>query len=81
MLTGTTYAEFKELKGTPVRICNGVRQGDPLSPLLFCLFIDELIDQLQTSGPGYDFRGSKICVLAFADDLTLLADSAAGLKI
>ncbi|KRX52177.1 Retrovirus-related Pol polyprotein from type-1 retrotransposable element [Trichinella sp. T9] len=72
MLTGTTDAEFKELKGTPVRICSGVRQGDPLSPLLFCLFIDELIDQLQASALSYDFRGSKICVLAFADDLTLL---------
>ncbi|KRX22194.1 Retrovirus-related Pol polyprotein from type-1 retrotransposable element [Trichinella nelsoni] len=81
MLTGTTYPEFKELRGRPVRICNGVRQGDPLSPRLFHLFIDELIERLQASGPAYDFWGSKICVLAFADDLTLLADSAAGLKI
>ncbi|KRZ01857.1 Retrovirus-related Pol polyprotein from type-1 retrotransposable element [Trichinella zimbabwensis] len=81
MLTGTTYAEIKGLKGNTVQICNGVRQGDPLSPLLFCLFLDEMIVRLQESGPAFDFKGRKISALAFADDMTLLADSAAGLKI
>ncbi|KRY15669.1 Retrovirus-related Pol polyprotein from type-1 retrotransposable element, partial [Trichinella patagoniensis] len=81
MLMGSTYAEIKGLKDKPVQIRNGVRQGDPLSPLLFCLFIDEMIGRLQACGPAYDFQGEKICILAFADDMTLIADSATGLKI
>ncbi|KRY44798.1 Retrovirus-related Pol polyprotein from type-2 retrotransposable element R2DM [Trichinella britovi] len=81
MLTGTTYAEIKGLQGKPITIRNGVRQGDPLSPLLFSLFIDEIIGRLQACGPAYDFHGEKICILAFADDLTLVADNAAGMKI
>ncbi|OUC49836.1 hypothetical protein D917_05021 [Trichinella nativa] len=64
MLTGSTYVEIKGLKGKPITIRNGVRQG-----------------RLQACGPAYDFHGEKICILAFADDLTLVADSAAGMKI
>ncbi|KRX82822.1 Retrovirus-related Pol polyprotein from type-2 retrotransposable element R2DM [Trichinella sp. T6] len=37
--------------------------------------------RLQACGPAYDFHGEKICILAFADDLTLVADSAAGMNI
>ncbi|KAL1241271.1 Retrovirus-related Pol polyprotein from type-1 retrotransposable element [Trichinella spiralis] len=81
MLMGSTYVEIKGLQGKLIPIRNGVRQGDPLSPLLFSLFIDEIIGRLQACGPAYDFHGEKICILAFADDLTLVADSAAGMKI
>lgn len=43
----------------------GVRQGDPLSPVLFNMVINELLTQFSRSG---------IKAMAFADDLILLAD-------
>jgi len=59
---------------------NGVRQGGVLSPILFIVYIDELIDQLMRSGlgcfVGYQFFGA----LGSADDLTLLAPSPYALR-
>lgn len=55
----------------------GVKQGDPLSPLLFGLFIDRIEAFLRTEMPhvGAKLRGLIIQLLLYADDLTLLADS------
>jgi hypothetical protein len=49
--------------------------GGILSPILFCIYIDELLVKLQAANVGC-FVGN-ICVgaLAYADDLTLLAPS------
>ncbi|KRZ65617.1 Retrovirus-related Pol polyprotein from type-1 retrotransposable element [Trichinella papuae] len=81
MLQDTTFAEIKELKGPSIQISSGVRQGDPISPLLFCIFIDSLLDRLTAAGPGYKLKGINVPVLTFADDLILVSNSAAGLKI
>lgn len=55
----------------------GVRQGDPLSPILFNAVLDELLvrlnEQLQRLG-GTLCPGLRIAAIAFADDLVLLAD-------
>ncbi|GIY62502.1 retrovirus-related Pol polyprotein from type-1 retrotransposable element R2 [Caerostris darwini] len=52
----------------PIPISCGVKQGCPLSGLLFNLCIDPVLRTIQ--GDAADHR-----VLAFADDLVLLADS------
>ncbi|KRX46712.1 Retrovirus-related Pol polyprotein from type-2 retrotransposable element R2DM [Trichinella murrelli] len=65
----------KMLTGTTYAEIKGL-QGEPI-------VIHNGVRQgrLQACGPAYDFHGEKICILAFADDLTLVADSAAGMKI
>lgn len=57
----------------------GVKQGDPLSPLLFNFLIDEM---LKTLAPeiGVDIEGLKLNNMAFADDLVLLASTENGLQ-
>ena len=54
----------------------GVKQGDNLSPGIFSQFINGLITKLKESHIGVNFSGDeKVCVLAYADDIVLLAES------
>src|SRR5699024_4752264 len=52
-------------------IRRGVKQGDPLSPILFNLVVDQLLRRLERSGYGVDIDGRHLCCLAYADDLLL----------
>ena len=54
-----------------VRINAGVKQGCLLSPLLFNLIIDELIEDLKKIKVGIEIGGERICCMAFADDFLI----------
>ena len=56
-------------------ITNGVRQGDPLSPTLFSLFIDDLLCELKALNLGINIEGLILTILAYADDLVILTDT------
>ena len=61
----------------------GVKQGDPLSPLLFGLFIDRFEKFINDQLPdiGVKLSNMLIRVLFYADDLVILAESPADLQL
>ncbi|XP_049895677.1 uncharacterized protein LOC126387169 [Epinephelus moara] len=57
----------------------GVKQGDSMSPLLFNIALDPLVQSLEREGQGFVSKGKSITALAFADDLVLLSSSWEGM--
>ena len=58
----------------------GLRQGCVLSPVLFSLYINSLVDQLKSTNCGIECAGEIIPGLLFADDTVLLAPDESGIK-
>ncbi|GLD47517.1 uncharacterized protein AKAME5_000168000 [Lates japonicus] len=52
-----------------IHIKVGVKQGDPLSPLLFNLALDPLLYMLEDKGVGFKVGDQSLTALAFTDDL------------
>lgn len=62
------------------RVVNGVKQGGVISPILFCLYMDELLARLRKAGVGCYVSCWFVGALAYADDLVLLAPSATAIR-
>lgn len=62
-----------------INIGRGVRQGDPLSPLLFNLVVDRALGFL-SEDVGYQLGGRLVNALGYADDIVLLASTKSGLQ-
>ena len=59
----------------------GLRQGCPLSPTLYNVFIDGLVRELKGLGLGVRVDGGDLlCCLLYADDIVLIANSQSDLE-
>jgi exonuclease III len=52
----------------------GVRQGCILSPLLYSIFINDLVKELRKLNAGIGIGDKQLCVLLYADDIVLMAE-------
>ncbi len=53
----------------------GTKQGDNLSPNCFSMYINPLLAELKSSGIGVHVENIVVSVLAYADDLVLIAEN------
>jgi len=71
--------QVTNLFGTSIRPSRGVQQGDPLSPLLFNMVLDEALRSIKS--PGYMSNGVEVNSLAYADDVVLVSESIEKLQL
>lgn len=78
----TTFAavRWNMCLSTSFRISKGMRQGSILSPCLFNLFLNDLMLELSASDVGVRILDQKVNSCAYADDVTLLSSTTAGLQ-
>ena len=65
----------------PFHISNRVLQGGVLSPILFTLYIDDLLKSLEEHGAGCYWKHHFVGAVCYADDVALLAPSPSALRI
>jgi hypothetical protein len=66
-MDSNTVIDYKHVLSVKIWVRTGVKQGDPLSPLLFNMVIDEFFRGLSPN-LGVKIGGQTICASAFADD-------------
>ncbi|KAG0444711.1 hypothetical protein HPB47_013473 [Ixodes persulcatus] len=81
--------EWEDHMTKRIPVTRGLRQGCPLSPLLFMLYVALLEKALEQSDVGFDlpyrmegaWKRQRIPALIYADDVVLLADSPEDLQV
>ena len=73
-LLGEASTKYKGTVASPFRLSQGVRQGSILSPYLYNIYTEDIIDKIQKKSIGTYLPGPiNTSIIAFADDLILLS--------
>ena len=63
------------IMNTKANINRGIKQGDPLSPILFNMVVDEILEDLGQLKLGPKNANLESGCIAYADDIALITDS------
>ena len=72
--------KWKQNKSDSFKLNNGVKQGGILSPYLFSVYIDPLLNSINGSSFGCHVGSEPCNVFSFADDVVLLSPTLTGLN-
>ena len=76
----TAFVRRHDISSASFSVGNGTRQGSILSPYLFTRYLRELIASMVQCAIGCNVGGTYVNILAYADDIVLLAPSWKGLQ-
>ena len=68
------------IESEPIYPKRGLKQGCPLSPVLFAIYMVELTNELHKTKEGLWIGGIVISILLFADDMVLIGKSRAAVE-
>lgn len=72
------YVRWENVISRPYQLLAGIRQGGVLSPLLFTIYVNDLLDKFAKY--GCCFKGISVSAIMYADDLILLSPSKGDLQ-
>ena len=76
----TLCTKWNDTYSKKIDVCNGVKQGGVLSPILFAVYYDVLLNSLKTNISGCRIGNDFVGALCYADDLVLVSPSRVGLQ-
>ena len=78
---GTTRVRIGSQESDIIHIHKGVKQGCPLSPLIFNFCMNPLLSKVEEFGEGYKIKeGCFLKIQAYADDIIIFASTREGLQ-
>lgn len=76
----TNQVKWDNALSEKYKLTSGVRQGGLTSPILFNLYVNDLIEELSSTRAGCRIGGECLNNLSYADDMVLLSPSVNGLR-
>ncbi|CAM4606818.1 unnamed protein product [Lepidochelys olivacea] len=76
----STTIRSAEGETTEIPIQSRVKQGCPLSPIIFNLAMELLLRAISNGADGFNLHSERVSVLTYADDLVLTADDPENLQ-
>lgn len=80
MYSGLKTRIITDLTGAYFELQKGVRQEDPLSPILFNCLLEKVFRKLNWETEGININGELLNNLRFADDIILISNNVRDLE-